>query len=198
MEFELPPPIASIVALLQWTGMVAFTSKWTRVASGIRTENLRTGGDGRLRTIDGTSSVTRVLRLDQRRLIVESTFESSPEALDIAVLSNGQVWLTEVTGLRRQDASVPDVVNQKLWRPTVLAAAGASLYVLSNDGRFLYRRDEQGRFFALDLLDVSLTDAYVRQSFQRGLQPLDGQQFALLAGRHVLRLDLRQANWRGL
>jgi hypothetical protein len=181
-------------AFYAWLG-----KKWRRVASGVRTEYLRTGGDGWVRVIEPTTvSTMRVLQVDRGKLVAESRFRFGPGFLDVAILANGDVWVAEASGLRRQGAIVQDPATARLWHPAVLAADGMTLYVLSGDGRFLYRRSGHGRFSAVDLLDVSLSDAFVREPFQRGLQPLDDEGIALLAGRHVLLLRLRHANWRVL
>lgn len=181
-------------AFYAWQG-----KEWRRVAAGVRTEVLRTGGDGRVRVIEPTTASTmRVLRVDRGRLVAESRFRSGPGLLDVAILANGEVWVADASGLRRPGAVVRDPATARLWHPTVLAADGMTLYVLSDDGRFLYRRGGEGRFSAVDLLDVSVSDAFVREPFQRGLQPLEDEGIALLAGRHVLLLRLRHAKWRVL
>jgi len=173
--------------------------RWARVAVGARAELLRVGGDRRLRILaPRTTTIMSVLRVDHASLVRESSFESGPGFLDAAILANGEVWVTDTSGLRRSRRGTPDPASLKLWHPAVLAADGMTLYVLSDDGRFLYRRMGEGRFAAVDLLDVGLSDAFIRESFQHGLQPLDGERIALLAGRHVLLVSLRHVNWQSL
>ncbi|HEY2324479.1 MAG TPA: caspase family protein [Thermoanaerobaculia bacterium] len=120
---------------------------------------------------------------------------TAPEFLDAAAMADGTYWIVEAGRVERVSAATRDSVDVPLARPTIVTASGNIVYVLSEDGRFLYRLRDPRHAEQLDMADAGLGDAYVRTFDQHGLRVLTNGTALVALGKVLVRVDLRDAHW---
>jgi hypothetical protein len=117
------------------------------------------------------------------------------ELLDIAITSDNVAWIVEAGAVRRFEKSQDTKLHLELSKPTTATARGDETYLLSEDGRRLYRLDANEAVDDLDLTDVGVGDAFIRHFGQRGMR-IDSERRLLLAfGNMLVRVELRNAQW---
>jgi len=121
---------------------------------------------------------------------------TAPEFLDAAAMADGTCWIVEAGRVERVAATKRDHVELPLSRPTIATATGDIVYLLSEEGRFLYRLRDPGHAEQLDMADAGLGDAYVRTFDQHGLRVLMNGVALIALGKVLVQVDLRTAHWR--
>lgn len=186
------------LVLAQWDSekLYALRSKgWEEIASGVRPNRLMTDGSGLFLVYReaGQRPQHRLSQLSGRALREVGAFDSD-ELLSTSRTADGRLWKVEAESVTPLGGE-PVAEAPAMWRPTLAAAAGDWLYLLSEDARMLFRIGPDGRAEQLDLFDVSLGDGYLRPFGTDGFRVLsDG--FAFIAtGTALLRVDLRRARW---
>jgi hypothetical protein len=166
--------------------------QWVQLVEGTRVEFFVTSGNEQVFAIKGFGEYSSI-GLRNSTLYEDRRF-TSQELLDAAVTADGELWLVEADGVRRV-GPVPARIAHGLWKPTIAAARGSYLYLLSQDARILYRLLDHDQVESVDLFDAGLGDSYVRSYGQRSLRILANGDALIAVGSTLVRVHLGAAAW---
>jgi hypothetical protein len=183
--------------LMQWDEAKLYryrTDGWHVVTKNLRPLRLISDDDDQTLAFSQTGSTRYTLVRSHRPSQRVCEFDST-ELLDVASMNGSTCWILEAAAIRELSglqlrSALP------LWRPTLLSARHGTLYVISEDGRMLYRLRNLQAIEQIDLIGAGLGDSYIRRFGSRAFRVLADETALVGMGPVLVRVGLQSADWR--